>query len=159
MRWYQLCEEWISLSRRIESGLSGTSELVVLPRWPLLLVRNGLLLPAGVNQLVTLKPTHGRVDGSTGKAGHLHDAESVDIAGIDGLEDHRGGMREPGFACHGKDSTYVAGYLTSLIVVCYIGYGGMLSCSRSKTFQSGIEACRRFRTSASALRRERSWAM
>ena len=109
----QFCEERVSPSGRFEGRLPELCEFVVLPWGSLFRICNRLLLPVRANQLVALKPPHGRVDRSTGQAGHLHDAESIDVTGVDCLENHRGGMREPGFACHGGNCIYVADYLTS----------------------------------------------
>src|SRR6266851_2473129 len=128
-RWDQPCEERIAFVRGLECGFAGAGEFVVLARGALFGVGDGLLLPVRADEVVALETAQGRVDGSAGEAGHLHDAEAVDVAGMDGLEDHRGGVREFRLGCHAGNCTYVACYLTSGIVVCYIGWVEDALCS------------------------------
>ena len=91
---------------------AGGGELVVLARRALLGVGDGLAFPLGADEFVALETAHGGIDGAAGQAGHLHDAESVDVAGGDCLEDHGGGMREFRLGGHDRNCSYVAIYLT-----------------------------------------------
>ena len=87
-------QQRIPLLRRLELHLPGARELVVLSRGTLLGIRNLLPLPAGADQIVALQAPHRGIHRSTGQAGHFHHAESVHVAGVDGLENHRRGMGE-----------------------------------------------------------------
>ena len=105
-------EQRIALAGSLERRFAGGGDLVVLARGALFGVGDGLAFPLGADEFVAFETAHGGVDGSAGEARHLHDAESVDVAGGDRLQDHRGGMREFCLGGHAQHSTYVAIYLT-----------------------------------------------
>ena len=82
-------------------------------------------LPLGADEVVAFQAAHGGIDGSAGQAGHLHDAETVDEAGADGLKDHGGGVGEFGFGGHGSELYLCSNLLDKRIcrvyAECYIG--------------------------------------
>ena len=69
-------------------------------------------LPLRADQLVALQPAHGRINGAARKAGHLHHAEAIPVAGVDSLEDQGRRVRKLRFRLPRCDYTYVACYLT-----------------------------------------------
>jgi len=93
-------EQGIAFAGGFEDELAGASELVIFAGRALFGVGDGLGLPVGADEFVALEAAHGGIDGAGGKAGHLHDAETVDVAGVHGLEDHGGGVGEAGVGCH-----------------------------------------------------------
>gem|GEM_PF-204265 len=115
-------EQRVTLLRDLKGSQPGASEVVVLARWTLLLIGDGLFFPFGADEIVALETAHGGIDGPAGQTRDLHDAEAIDGAGVNGFQDHGGGMGELCLSGHGGDFTYVAIYLTRWKVVCYIGY-------------------------------------
>ena len=75
----------------------------------------------GTDQLIALQSPHRRIDRSARQPRHLHHAETIDIAGVDRLKDHRRRMGELCFGRHSENYTYVALYLTIPYYECYIG--------------------------------------
>ena len=139
-------EEWITPLRCFESGAAVSREVIVLPGWPKLFVGDGLLLPLGAYEAVTLESTQSRIDGAAGQAGLFHDAEAIDGSSVDCVEDHRGRMGEFCLGGHARNFTYVADYLTSERVVCYIGWQENTHARSSEPFEavsrhSGGEWC------------------
>ena len=93
---------------------AGGGQLVVLARRALLGVGDGLPLPLRADQVIALQAAHGRIDGAAGQAGHLHDAEAVDEAGIERLQNHGRGVGEfgvGGFGIAGHGALYLCSNL------------------------------------------------
>ena len=81
-----MINEWITLPGSLQSTLSRSRELVILPGRPLLAVCDSLPLPTGAYQVVFLHTAHRRVKRAAGKTSHLHDRESVNQSAINCLQ-------------------------------------------------------------------------
>jgi hypothetical protein len=99
-RRHEPVEQRIAFERSLKRGFAVRGELVVLARWPLLGVGDGLLLSLRADERVALQAAHGRVDRARGQAGVLHDAEAIDVAATDGLQNQGSSMGEGDFGSH-----------------------------------------------------------
>src|SRR5579863_7495147 len=106
-------QQRISLASGGKNRLSVRGHLVVLARRTPLSIGDGLLFPSRGDEVVALQTPHRRIDGAAGEAGGLHDAESVDEAGIDSVQDERSGVREFWLGSHGRHSTLCSKLLDS----------------------------------------------
>jgi ABC-2 type transport system ATP-binding protein len=92
----------------------------------LLRVGNGLAFPLGADQVVTFEAAHSGIHRAAREAGHLHDAESIDVSGRYCLKNHGGSVGEFRLGDHERHCNYVAIYLTMFFLgVCCKLHRGM----------------------------------
>src|SRR6185437_9714397 len=148
----QALEQWITPPRRFKARDSRWSQLVILAWGALLRVRNGLPLPLRPDQPIALQPPHRRIHRPAGQTDGFHDAEAIQIAGMDRLQDHCRGMRELRLRSHGEIIPYVESYLTKefsrVMLNATLGQPGGLPCSSCNTFFAVFAAFQPSKTSA-----------
>ncbi len=100
--------------------------MVVLARRTLFLIGDGLFFPFGADEIVALETAHGGIDGPAGRPVTSMMLKPLDGAGVNGFQDHGGGMGELLPQRPWRRFYCVATYLTRWKVVCYIEYSKVM---------------------------------